>query len=38
MERVTLLSTEVVINASILEQLCLPRPLLAGRAELVSGP
>jgi DNA-binding NtrC family response regulator/tetratricopeptide (TPR) repeat protein/class 3 adenylate cyclase len=29
MERVTLLSTEAVINASILAQLCLPRPLRA---------
>ena len=27
MERVTLLSREAVVNASILEQLCLPRPL-----------
>ena len=33
MERVTLLSTEVVVTATVLEQLCLPRPLLAGRAE-----
>src|SRR5262245_885472 len=28
MERVTLLSTQVVVNAPTLEQLCLPRPLL----------
>src|SRR5215471_9544093 len=34
MERVTLLSREAVITASILEQLCLPRPLLAVRAEV----
>jgi two-component system, NtrC family, response regulator AtoC len=32
MERVTLLSTQVVVNASTLEQLCLPRPLLAVRS------
>ena len=29
MERVTLLSTEAVVTASTLEQLCLPRPLRA---------
>jgi len=33
-ERVTLFSREAVITASILEQLCLPRPLLAVRAEV----
>jgi DNA-binding NtrC family response regulator/tetratricopeptide (TPR) repeat protein len=33
MERVTLLSTEAVVTAPILEHLCLPRPLLAARAE-----
>ena len=32
MERVTLLSTEVVVTAPILEHLCLSRPLLAARA------
>jgi DNA-binding NtrC family response regulator/class 3 adenylate cyclase len=32
MERVTLLSTELIVNASILEQLCLPRPLRAVQA------
>jgi DNA-binding NtrC family response regulator/tetratricopeptide (TPR) repeat protein/class 3 adenylate cyclase len=31
MERVTLLSTQVVVNAPTLEQMCLPRPLLAIR-------
>ena len=33
LERVTLLSTQAVVTASILEQLCLPRPLLAVRSE-----
>jgi hypothetical protein len=32
MERVTLLSPEAVITAPTLEQLCLPRPLLAVRS------
>ena len=33
MERVTLLSTEAVVTAPTLEQLCLPRPLRAVQAE-----
>ena len=32
MERVTLLSTQVIVNAPTLEQLCLPRPFLAVRS------
>ncbi len=32
MERVTLLSTDLIVNASILAQLCLPRPLRAVQA------
>ena len=33
MERVTLFSPQVVVNATTLEQLCLPRPLRAVRSE-----
>jgi transcriptional regulator with AAA-type ATPase domain/tetratricopeptide (TPR) repeat protein len=36
MERVTLLSTEAVVTAPTLEQLCLPRPLRAVQAEAPS--